>query len=100
MKKIVYAITRIGKKENLKMSGLGYITDKDIIIACNSPKDNKAYIRIFEDILQYCYKVPNTKDTFKGAYTEFKEVEFTDSKGSTVTREVEVDYLIWYKLAD
>ena len=32
MKKVVYSVTKVGRNENTKMTGLGYITDKDLII--------------------------------------------------------------------
>lgn len=98
MKKIIYAITRIGKKENRKISGIGYITDEDIITACVSAK-GKPYVRVFEDAIRYCHQIPDTKE-FKGAYSEITEMELTDDKDRKTTREVEVDYLIWYKLVD
>lgn len=31
MKKVVYSVTKIGRTENTKMTGLGYITDKDLV---------------------------------------------------------------------
>lgn len=99
MKKIIYAITKIGKKENTKISGIGYITDEDIITACVS-KQNKPYVRVFEDAIKYCYPVSNTTNEFKGAYSEIVEMELTDDKERKTLREVEVDYLIWYKLVD
>lgn len=99
MKKIVYAITQIGKKENFKMTGIGYITDEDIIIACVS-KQNKPYVRVFENAVKDCHLIPNTKNEYKGAYSELREVPLTDDKGRTDTRELEIDYWVWYKLAD
>lgn len=33
MKKVIYSITRIGKKENTKYTGVGYITDEELITA-------------------------------------------------------------------
>lgn len=99
MKKIIYAITKIGKKENTKISGIGYITDEDIITACVSAK-GKAYVKVFEDAIKYCYQVLNTKNEFKGAYSEIAKVTLTDEQERKTVREVEVDYLIWYKLVD
>ena len=49
MKKVVYSVTRYRKEEMLKLSGLGYITDTDLIIACVSQK-GKPYIRVFEGL--------------------------------------------------
>ena len=56
MKKVVYSVTRYRKEEMLKLSGLGYITDTDLIIACVSQK-GKPYIRVFEDCIKNCYPI-------------------------------------------
>ena len=53
MKKVYYSVTRYGKKNVDSMSGVGYITDEDLIIACSS-KEQKPYIRVFEDCLKDC----------------------------------------------
>lgn len=99
MKKIIYAITKIGKKENTKITGAGYITDEDILVACASSK-GKPYIRVFENALKCCYKIVGTENEFKGAYSELVEMEFADEHGAKSTREVEIDYFIWFKLVD
>ena len=102
MKKVVYSISRYKKGEIIKMTGIGYITDKDIVIACLSKKGNP-YIRVFEDALQYCY--PNTaKDgEFNGSYVEYKEIEVEKESNGYVSLEkieIEIEYNIWYKFAD
>ena len=33
MKKVIYSITKLGKIENTKVTGVGYITDEDLITA-------------------------------------------------------------------
>ena len=39
MKKVVYSVTRYRKDDIDKISGLGYITDTDLVIACiHNPK--------------------------------------------------------------
>ena len=98
MKKVVYSVTKVGRNENTKMTGLGYITDKDLVIACIS-KNQKPYIRVFEDCVKECHKVHNTENEYKGAIYEIKEVEF-EVKGAYETREIEVEYYIWYKELD
>ena len=32
MKKVIYSITKLGKVENTKITGVGYITDEELII--------------------------------------------------------------------
>ena len=98
MKKVVYSVTRVGKT-NSTIKGVGYITDEDLVVACNS-KNNTPYIRVFEEITKYCHPVVNSQDQYKGAYYEISEVEFTRPDGSKETREIEVNYLVWYKLID
>lgn len=60
MKKVVYSISRFNKFGNNKLSGVGFITDKDLIIACVSQKGNP-YIRVFEDCVKNCHPVTGKK---------------------------------------
>ena len=76
MKKVYYSVTRYGKKNVDSMSGVGYITDEDLIIACSS-KEQKPYIRVFEDCLKDCYPIAGKTNEFKGKYYEIREVELT-----------------------
>ena len=99
MKKVVYAVTRYGKTGQTRVTGLGYITDTDLIIACQS-KENKPYIRVFEDCIKDCHSIPNRDKEYKGGYYEIREVEFEQENGSKETREITIEYNIWYKLAD
>ena len=104
MKKVVYTVTKESRNGNKSMSGLGYITDKDLITACLSKK-GKPYIRVFENCVKDCHRVINTTNEYKGSYYEIKEVEFetTNSTGQSTgyeTREIEVYYNIWYKELD
>ncbi len=71
MKKVIYSITKLGKTENTKFTGVGYITDEELITA-NVSKNGKPYIRVFECIKD-CPPVINAKDEYKGAYYEIVE---------------------------
>ena len=51
MKKVVYSVSRTNRFGSTKMSGLGFITESDLITACVSKKGN-AYIRVFEDCVK------------------------------------------------
>ena len=64
MKKVVYNISRFSKFGNTKMTGVGFITDKDLIIACVSQKGNP-YIRVFEDCVKDCHPVAGKEGEFK-----------------------------------
>ena len=54
MKKVIYSVSRFNKFGNNKLTGIGFITEKDLIIACVSQKGN-AYIRVFEDCIKNCH---------------------------------------------
>ena len=53
MKKVRYSVSKYQKGGPLTMSGTGYITETDLVIACTN-KYGKLYVRIFEDALKYC----------------------------------------------
>ena len=104
MKKVIYSVSRFNKFGNNKLTGIGFITDKDLIIACVSQKGN-AYIRVFEDCIKNCHVIPNRNGEYKGAHYEIREVEFETKNGSGdctgyEKREIEFEYSIWYKLID
>ena len=79
MKKVVYSVSRYRKEEIVKLTGLGYITDTDLIIACVSQK-GKPYIRVFEDCVKDCYPVPGKPGEFKGSTYEIREVQIDTGK--------------------
>ena len=97
MKKVVYSVTKLGRNEN-KLKGVGYLADNDLVIACIS-NQGKPYIRVFEDCAKYCRLRHNSTDEFKGSYSEILEVQ-VEKNGSFETREIEVNYNIWYKITE
>ena len=99
MKKVVYSVTKSGRYDDFPMKGIGYITDNDLLIPCLS-RNQKPYIRVFEDCLKNCHPILGRQDEFKGSHYEIRDVEFTRNDGSKETRECEFDYNIWYKYAD
>ena len=99
MKKVVYSVTRYRKEDIDKISGLGYITDTDLVIACVS-KAGKPYIRVFEDCLKQCRPVPDRANEYKGTHYEIREVQIRTDKDNYETREVELQYNVWYKFVD
>ena len=98
MTKVVFSVTRSGKSDFAKITGIGYKTDKDLIIACIG-KNGKPYIRVFEDCIKECHSMPSRPNEYKGSITEYREIEF-EKNGSYEIREIELEYDIWYKLAD
>ena len=104
MKKVVYSVSRNNRYGSNKLTGLGFITESDLVIACVSKKGN-AYIRVFEDCVKDCHSIQNRPGEYRGSHYEIREVEFEkkNSNGESTgyeTREIEVDYTIWYKLVD
>ena len=104
MKKVVYSISKLNKFGSNKMTGVGFITESDLVIACVSQKGNP-YIRIFEDCVKSCHTIPNRDGEYKGVHYEMREVEYETRNGSGEftghdKREVEIEYSVWYKLVD
>ena len=104
MQKVVYSVSKLNRfgDTKVKMTGVGFITDSDLIIACVSKKGN-AYIRVFEDCVKNCHAVSGHDGEYKGAHYEIREVEFETKNPSGEstgydTREIEVEYSIWYKI--
>ena len=87
MKKVVYGVSRYVKGDITKITGIGYITDTDLVIACMSKKGTP-YIRVFEDCVKDCHPIPNRDKEYKGGYYEIREVEFEQENGSKETREI------------
>ena len=98
MKKVFFSVVKAGRNEQ-RMSGVGYITNEDLLVPAIS-RNGKAYIRVFEDCIRYCHAMPKSPDEYKGTFYEIKEIEFENRNGSIETREVELTYYIWYKLAE
>lgn len=98
MKKVIYSVSRYRKGDIEKNTGIGYITDRDLVIACIS-KNSKPYIRVFADCVKQCFPVADRTNEFKGSYSEIREIEF-EKNGAMEAREVELEYNIWFKFAE
>lgn len=103
MKKVIYSVSRVGKPDS-KMSGIGYITDTDLIIACVGQK-GKPYIKVFADCLSECLEVGCSNGEYKGDFREYKEieVEVKNSMGESrgfEAKEIELNYHVWFKILD
>lgn len=99
MKKVVYSVSRYSRGEINKLTGLGFLTDTDLVIACVS-KQGKPYIRVFEGCVKDCHPVPGKDGEHKGMIYEIREVEMVSDDGKRDTREIELEYSIWYKFVD
>lgn len=99
MKKVIYSVKKLGKFEVNQISGIGYITQTDLITS-GIGKNGKSYVRIFEDSLRYCHQVLNRPNEYKGIVYEIHEILVETKNGSTEYREITFEYEIWYKLVD
>lgn len=99
MKKVRYSVSKYQKGGPLTMSGTGYITDTDLVIACTN-KYGKLYVRIFEDALKYCTPIINKNNEFKGNVTEYHDITVDVGEDSTEIVEIQTEYKVWYKLID
>ena len=73
MKKVVYSISKLSRFGSNKMTGVGFITENDLVIACVSQKGNP-YIRVFEDCVKDCHPVTGRENEYKGAHYEIRVV--------------------------
>ena len=96
MKKIVYSLIRFRKNGNQKKTGVGYITDEDLIVFAY--KDGKYEKKIHEDCIRYCHLIIGTDNQYKGHFTEYENIDVPDKYGSYQTIEIEVEYALWYKV--
>ncbi len=68
MKKVVFSVTNARNQSDKKLSSFGYITEGNLLCPCIS-KNNKPYIRIFEDVEKRCRPVQNRSGEFQGYVT-------------------------------
>ena len=99
MKKVVFSVANARNQSDKKLSGFGYITEGNLLCPCIS-KNNKPYIRVFEDVEKRCRPVQNRTDEFQGYVTMyFTEVPvYREKTGNYDVVDLEVEYKIWYKL--
>ena len=85
MKKVVYSVSRYRKEEIVKLTGLGYITDTDLIIACVSQKGNpiSEYSKI---ALKIVTLYPEKPENSKVVHTKSEKFRLIQVK--TITKHV------------
>jgi len=96
MKKVTFSVK---KRNGEKITGVGYITATDLLIPAIS-KNNKPYIRIFEDCIKDCHKIIGTTNQYHGNYDYLMTADLQDDKGRTTTKEITVNYYIWFMILD
>jgi hypothetical protein len=95
MIKVAYRLTKSNDFTYVK-KGIGFISDskEDLILYPNSP-----YERIIEDCIRYCYPIINRYGEYKGTFTQYVDCDF-QVKDSIETKEIEIEYKLWYKILD
>lgn len=96
MKKVTFSIK---KRNSDKITGVGYITDEDLLIPAIS-KNNKPYIRVFEDCIKYCNKIVGKDNQYQGIYEYITECDLEDEQGRITTRELSISYYVWFKIIE
>ena len=99
MKKVYYSVKRYKRNELIELKGIGFVTDTDLVIACIS-QNNKPYIRVFEDCIKDCHAITYRPNEYQGGYYEIREIEIDTGKYNYDTREIQLDYKIWYKIIE
>lgn len=101
MKKVVFSISNARSRSDKKLSGFGYVSEGNLLCPCVS-KNNKPYIRVFNDVEKICKPISGKTDEFKGYTTMyFTEVPvYREKDGSYDMLDIEVEYKIWYKLVE
>ena len=88
MKKVVYSIRKV-RNSNKKVSGLGFLNNKEGTLLCRCvSKTGKPYTRAFDEVEQHCHPILGKENAFKGYVTMYYEYEGGD---------IEVEYSVWYK---
>ncbi len=87
-RKVKFNLIRFTKKGSSKFIGIGEIDEENLYTI------NKTY----EDCIRYCHKVMNTDNEYKGSFSQFEEIEFTNDKNQLVNLEIEVCYQLWFKI--
>lgn len=99
MKKVVFSITNARRRTDRKLSGFGYLSEGNLLCPCIS-KNNKPYIRVFDNAEKACRPIADKPDEFNGYVTMyFTDVPvYREKDGSCDQVDLEVEYKIWYKL--
>lgn len=101
MKKVVFSIQNVRSKSDKKLSGFGYLAEGSLLCPCIS-KNNKSYIRVFDDVVNRCKPLKDRPNEFQGYVTMyFTDVPvYREKDGAYDMLDLEVEYKIWYKLAE
>ena len=87
-RKVRFSLTRYTKNGSFKFNGYGQIDNENLYT-------NK---KVYEDCIRYCHKITNKENEYKGCFSLFEEIEFTNEKQQLVNLELEVNYYLWFKI--
>ena len=92
---------RLRSKSDKKISGFGYLSEGNLLCPCIS-KNNKPFIRVFDDVEKACRPIKDRSNEFKGYITMyFTDVPvYRDKDGSYDILDLEVEYQVWYKIVE
>lgn len=101
MKKVAFSISNVRSKSDKKLSGFGYLSEGNLLCPCIS-KNNKPFIRVFDDVEKACPPIKDRSNEFKGYITMyFTDVPvYRDKDGSYDILDLEVEYQVWYKIVE
>ena len=65
MKKVAFSVNNARRQSDKRLSGFGYLSEGNLLCPCIS-KNNKPFIRVFDDVEQHCHPIKDKPDEFKG----------------------------------
>ena len=86
--KVKFSLTRYTKKGSYRFTGYGEIDENNLY----------TYNKVYEDCIKCCHKRINTSNEYKGGFTQYEEIEFTNDRNQLVELELEVSYDLWFRI--
>ena len=87
-KKVKFSLTRYTKKGSYRFMGYGEIDENNLY----------TYNKVYEDCIKQCHKMLNKSNEYKGGFTQYEEIEFTNDRNQLVELELEVSYDLWFRI--
>ena len=93
MIKVAFRLTKVNDFNYVK-KGIGFISDskEDLILYPNTQ-----FEKVIENCIKYCYPIINRFGEYKGTFSQFIECDF-GINDSIETKEIEIEYKLWYKI--
>ena len=99
--RVVFSVYR--GKSGFHKTGKGFIDEVNtlhLLMGFDVVKQEPNWLEVF-DYNKFLFPLNDTKDEYKGWYTEYvDDFEIEREDRSFDTRDVEIDYLIWFKKID